>query len=247
MRLPKLTSPLRTLYYRTLVVVLRGDRVTCPICNVRLRRFRNVSRERATALGNVCPVCRSFERHRLLWLFLRDRTDLFSSAGVRSLLHVAPEPCLKKKFEAVSNLIYRISDLRSPDIRQNIDITAIPFSDRSIDIIICNHVLEHIPDDKKALRELRRVLKPGGWAVINVPVDCARDHTYEDPSIVTARQRAINFGQADHVRIYGRDYLRRLSDAGFSASEIDYCRELGPESAQRYVLPADEMIYFCSG
>jgi SAM-dependent methyltransferase len=245
--LPRLIlSPLRRLYYGIFSVLYRGNGVQCPVCATSFRRFVNISRQRAAPLGNVCPRCRSFERHRLVWLFLRDRTDLLLSIGKRTLLHVAPEPCLKKKFEAMTHLTYTASDLRSEDPGRRIDITAMPLLDNSVDIIICNHVLEHIPDDRKAMRELHRVLKSGGWAVINVPVDYSRDTTYEDFSLVTAVQRKINFGQADHVRVYGRDYRERLTGSGFSVKEIDYCSELGRESCRRHVLLADEMIYFCT-
>jgi len=146
----------------------------------------------------------------------------------------------------MKNLIYKISDLRSTKADQKIDITSIPMSDESVDIIVCNHVLEHVMDDRKALRELHRVLKPGGWAIINVPVDYAREQTYEDPKITTDKQRKIHFGQADHVRVYGRDYTQRLAESGLKVKEIDYARELGRESAERYVLSTDEMIYFCT-
>ncbi|MGA2508223.1 MAG: methyltransferase domain-containing protein [Chitinispirillaceae bacterium] len=246
MRLSLIASPLRYLYYKALLILYHGDRVLCPVCNTSLRRFRNVNRERSTPLGNICPKCGSFERHRLLWLFLRDRTDLFSSSSVRTLLHVAPEPCYRKRFETLRNLDYKVSDLQSKNTVERIDLTDIPLNDNSIDIIVCNGVLEHIPDDRKAMHELCRVLKPGGWAIINVPVDYAREQTYENAEITTGKQRKIHFGQSDHVRIYGRDYIQRLAGAGFNAREIDYVRELGWESAQRYALLTDEMIYFCT-
>jgi SAM-dependent methyltransferase len=246
MRASFIAAPFRYLYYRALLILYRGDRVICPVCDTALRRFKDVNRERSTPLGNVCPKCRSFERHRLLWLFLRDRTDLFSSAEVRTLLHVAPEPCLKSRFEIMKNIVYKLSDMRSTIPDQKIDITGMPLGDESIDVIICNHVLEHIPDDLKAMRELYRVLRRNGWAIINAPVDYARDQTYEDLTITTAQQRKTHFGQADHVRVYGRDYMRRLARAGFNVKEIDYSRALGWDSVERYVLPRDEMIYLCT-
>jgi predicted SAM-dependent methyltransferase len=119
-------------------------------------------------------------------------------------------------------------------------------ADNSVDIIVCNSVLEHIHDDRKAMRELHRVMKRDGWAVINVPVDYGRQVTYENAAIMSTRERKILFGQPDHVRIYGRDYLQRLAESGFNVKEIDYARELGGEAAQRYALLSDEIIYFCT-
>jgi SAM-dependent methyltransferase len=204
-----------------------------------------VNQERKAPLGNVCPSCLSFERHRLLWLFLRDRTDLFSSTAPRTLLHVAPEPCLQKRLSKLPHFDYIVSDLQSKDAHERMDITNIGSADCSFDIILCNHVLEHVPDDKKAMRELLRVLKPDGWAIINVPVEYNREKTYEDPSIVSEKERKLHFGLEDHVRVYGKDYRERLGNAGFSVQEIDFASELGKAASERYVLLSDEMIYFC--
>jgi len=236
----------RRLYYRALLILYRGNRVHCPVCGTSLARFRNVNRQRSSPNGNVCPKCRSFERQRLLWLFLRDNTGIFSTKCAKTLLHVAPEPCLRKKFEEMTLLRYIVADLQSTDADEKIDITNMSLSDDSVDFIVCSHVLEHVPDDGKAMRELRRVLKPEGWAVINVPVDYAREQTHEDASITTPVQRKIHFGQADHVRVYGRDYPLRLAEAGFIVKEIDLARKLGREAVERHVLSTDEMIYFCT-
>lgn len=240
-----LILPLRSLYYRWLTLIYAGSLVECPICAGTLRRFKNVGRGRKTPLGIVCPSCLSFERHRLLWLFLRDRTDLFSSTVARTLLHIAPEPCLKKRLSELPNIDYHVSDLQSDDLRERIDITNTGSTDNFFDIILCNHVLEHVPDDKKAMQELLRILKPNGWAIINVPVEYNRDTTYEDASIVSGKERKIHFGLEDHVRVYGRDYPERLAEAGFSVEEMDYVQALGKTAAERYVLLNDEMIYFC--
>jgi SAM-dependent methyltransferase len=182
-----------------------------------------------------------------LWLFLRDNTAIFPTKEAKTLLHFAPEPCLRKKFEKMADLRYIVSNLQSTVADEKIDITNIPLRDGSVDFIVCCHVLEHVPDDVKAMRELRRVLKPDGWAVINVPVDYSREQTYEDAAVTTPAQRKINFGQADHVRVYGRDYPLRLAQAGFVVKEIDLARELGRETVERHVLSTDEMIYFCTG
>jgi SAM-dependent methyltransferase len=125
---------------------------------------------RATVLGNLCPQCRSLERHRLLWLFLQNRTDLFNGHE-KTVLHIAPEPCFKGRIEYLENMHYIVSDLSASDPGKQIDITAINLQDQSVDVIICNHVLEHITEDVKAMRELARVLKNTGWAILNTPVD----------------------------------------------------------------------------
>lgn len=239
------TPALRALYYGLLRVYCAGGRVECPICGIRLRRFRRAGRDRSSPLGSLCPNCRSFERHRLLWLFLRGRTDFFSGRAKR-VLHVAPEACLKDRFKKLGHIDLVISDVRSGNPGEAIDITAIPLDRDSVDAVICCHVLEHIPDDLKAMKELRRVLKPGGWAVLNVPVDYARETTDEDPAITEPARRLERFGLEDHVRIYGRDYPARLRKAGFIVDEIDYVQQLGPEFARKFVLMEDERIYYCT-
>jgi SAM-dependent methyltransferase len=125
------------------------------------------------------------------------------------------------------------------------DITDIPLDDGSFDMIVCSHVLEHVPDDRKAMRELFRVLRPGGWAVLQSPLDPARPHTYEDWSITAPQERQRAFGQHDHVRIYGRDYGDRLEEAGFRVERVNHLARLGPAAAVRYGLPAQEDIYVC--
>jgi hypothetical protein len=236
---------LKNFYYAAFILLFSGRTVECPICGIRLRRFKRISKMRATVLGNLCPQCRSLERHRLLWLFLQNRTDLFNGHE-KTVLHIAPEPCFKGRIEYLENMHYIVSDLSASDPGKQIDITAINLQDQSVDVIICNHVLEHITEDVKAMRELARVLKNTGWAILNTPVDYNRKITYEDPAIKSLEDRRKHFGQEDHVRVYGRDYPERLVKAGFKVSEVDYCSELGNDAVNRFVLLRDEMIYFCS-
>jgi SAM-dependent methyltransferase len=235
---------LKNIYFAAFILLFSGQTVECPICCIRLRRFKRIGLLRATARGNLCPRCRSLERHRLLWLFLKNKTDLFDG-GVKTVLHFAPEPCFKGRIENLTNVRYIVSDFDSSDPGKKIDITNIPLADQSVDAIICSHVLEHIPDDLKAMQECARVLKNTGWAILNVPVDYRRKTTYEDPAITSLKDRRNHFGQEDHVRVYGRDYPERLAKAGFKVSEVDYCDELGNDAVNKFGLLRVEMIYLC--
>jgi predicted SAM-dependent methyltransferase len=184
--------------------------------------------------GQRCPSCGARERHRHLWLYLRDKTDFFSER--LRVLHFAPERPLEQRFAALSNLDYVSTDLDRSRAMVKADITALPFSDRSFDVILCSHVLEHVVDDRRALRELFRVLKPSGWAVVQVPTSRRLSETFEDPTIVSPEDRERVYGQTDHVRIYGRDFAERVREAGFTVRVEDYGRELGEAGARRYGL-----------
>ncbi|MBT8269766.1 MAG: methyltransferase domain-containing protein, partial [Bacteroidia bacterium] len=134
------------------------------------------------------------------------------------------------------------TDLNSPIADIKADICDLPFDDDSYDFIICNHVLEHIPDDRKAMSELLRILKPGGRAILQIPQDMEREETYEDPSITDPKEREKHFGQYDHVRVYGRDYFDRLRSVGFKVEEVDYTSALSDEEIDRYRLAKGEII-----
>lgn len=206
----------------------------CPICKNTCEKFLpagNGTRQDAT-----CPNCESVERHRTLWLFLREQTNLFSGKPIR-LLHFAPEECFKEHFLAATSGDYVRSDI-NPHLGDSVaDIQALPFPDEDFDAIICNHVLEHVPDDRKALRELYRVLRPGGWAILLVPL-CAKEKTHEnDPLINTPELRTKYYGQEGHLRQYGQDYFERVAEAGFNVTVFEnigsgFC----PELASRYRL-----------
>jgi len=192
-----------------------GNSRFCPLCQKKFSKFLSYgSPLRSDAR---CPRCGSLERHRFLWLFLEERTDFFGSQG-RRMLHIAPEKCFEPRFKKVFRDGYLTADLNNSRAMEKMDITNIPYPDETFDIIYCSHVLEHIPDDKKALRELNRVLKNNGWAIILVPIEGKT--TYEDPSIVTPEARLAAFGQIDHVRIYGEDYFERLEKTGFKTEVI---------------------------
>lgn len=164
----------------------------------------------------MCPECRSLERHRQLWLWL-DRSGALDD--VSRVAHFAPEPTLAARLRAIPDVIYRSADLEPGKADEEVDITSIPWPDECVDFILCSHVLEHVPDDRAAMRELRRILTREGLAIIEVPV--LADHTDEDPSLVDPKERLRRFGQEDHVRIYGPDVYDRLADAGFDVTHHD--------------------------
>jgi SAM-dependent methyltransferase len=220
----------------------RGTTVECPICGGRLRKFAPYGHRRRRS-NALCPKCLSLERHRLLWLFLRERTDFFS--GRLQVLHIAPERCFVKRFEEQHDRGYVTADLGSSEARVQMDVQAIPFDDESFDVVLCNHVLEHVDDDRRAMRELQRVLRPRGWAILQSPVDPSLDDTYEDPGITSPAERQRAFGQHDHVRTYGMDYGKRLAESGFRVSEDGFVQTLPDEVVSRHALPRDEVVFFC--
>ncbi len=160
------------------------------------------------------------------------------------MLHVAPELCYMDRFEALPTLDYTTADIESPLAKVKMDIHEIPFEANTFDVIFCNHVLEHVDDDIKAMQEMNRVLKPGGWAILQIPLfHPLPDETYEDKSITDPREREKAFGQDDHVRLYGKDYPERIKASGLLVKAIDIAAQLGPEAAKKYALPKDEVIY----
>lgn len=222
-----------------LSLMLRGNRYTDPIDGKNFRKFLPYGYE--TPRENVLsPSTLSLERHRLLWLYLKRESDFFT--GQHKVLHFAPEQAFYSRFRKMKNLDYTTTDLNSPLADVKADICDLPFEDSSFDIILCNHVLEHIPDDKKAMSELFRVMKKGGWGIFQIPQDLSRATTFEDDSITDKKKRAEIFGQYDHVRIYGLDYFQKLEDAGFNVSPIAYSEQLTEAEADRFRLARGEVI-----
>lgn len=225
-----------------IALCLKGDKYTDPIDGKSFSKFLPYGYE--TQRDNVLsPSTLSLERHRLLWLYLKNETDFFSRKY--KMLHFAPEQAFYKRFKKMENLDYTTTDLNSPLADVKADICYLPFADGAFDIIFCNHVLEHIPNDQKAMQELYRVLKPGGWAVLQIPQDLSRAKTFEDDSITDRKERAKIFGQYDHVRIYGRDYFDKLRQTGFKVEEVDYTQQLSPEETDRYRLAPGEILPVC--
>jgi SAM-dependent methyltransferase len=221
---------------------LRGNTYTDPIDGKSFKSFLSYGYEKQR--DNVLsPSTLSLERHRLLWLYLKNETDFFSETTERkSVLHFAPEQCFLKRFRALKNIDYTTTDLLSPIADVKADICDLPFKNDSYDVILCNHVLEHIPDDTKALQELYRVLKPGGYGIFQIPQDLSRTTTFEDDSITDKKERAKIFGQYDHVRVYGYDYFNKLREAGFMVNEVDYTATLSAEAIKKYCLAKGEII-----
>jgi SAM-dependent methyltransferase len=191
-----------------------------------------------------CVHCGALERHRFLWLYLERNTDLFDGKR-RKMLHVAPELCFESRFRERLGGDYLTADLFNPRAMVEMDVTSIEYPDRSFDVVYCSHVLEHVHDDRKAMREFVRVLKNDGWAIINVPI--IAEETFEDPSIVDPQERLQAFGQEDHVRRYGPDYVDRLRDAGFEVAVTtvgDLTQE--DEVIQMGLTRASGEIFFCT-
>ncbi|MFN4199226.1 MAG: class I SAM-dependent methyltransferase [Flavobacterium sp.] len=226
-----------------LAFLLRGQGFVDPIDGKSYRTFLpyGYGNQRTNVLA---PGTLSLERHRLLWLYLQRETDFFSAK--RRLLHFAPEQAFYQRFKKMPQLDYVTTDLYSPLADVKADICQLPFEDNSFDMILCNHVLEHIPDDQKAMQELYRVLKPGGLGIFQIPQDRSRATTFQDDSITDPKERAAIFGQYDHVRVYGMDYFDRLSQVGFQVKAVDYTAQFSEEEIQKYGLAAGELLPVCS-
>lgn len=189
-----------------------------------------------------CPICRSLERHRLIRLYFANKTNLLDGRP-KKLLHVAPEIELSQWLQNVPNIDYLSADLMSPRAMVKMDITDIQYPDASFDVVYCSHVLEHVSDDRQAMREFFRVLKPGGWGILQVPVTAPV--TFEDPTVTSPEERTRLFGQHDHVRRYGPDYVDRLRDAGFDVHADKYPATMGDWKRNRFGIRKDDAVYYC--
>src|SRR3954463_5502585 len=231
----------RTVLRRLRLAIYGGDEVECPCCGGRFRRFMPGLSHRAT---RVCPRCGAQERHRALWLYMRERTDLFERPQL-SILHWAPEYALQRSLSSLPNAAYVSADLTGHEAMQHMDMTDFPFKDDAFDLIVCVHVLEHVPDDRRAMREMVRVLKPGGVALLLVPI-VLEQPTLEDPAIETPEQRRRDYWQEDHVRLYGGDFRDRLAEEGFEVTVDGWIRTLDQATLDRYGLFPLEDVYVCA-
>lgn len=229
---------------RGLSIFYIGNKVECPVCNSKYRKFLPYGRNTSSRENALCPSCLSLERHRLMALYMKRKTN-FYTANLK-VLHVAPEYCFIDRFEQMKNLDYITADIESPLAKVKMDIHQIPFPENTFDVAICNHVMEHVDDYILAMSELHRVLKPGGWALIQSPQDMKYEITYEDPTITDPKEREIHFLQNDHLRLFGRNYGQELEKGGFKVTEDRFVMdELTKAEVQRYSLPGEEIVYFC--
>ena len=223
-------------------ILFRGNEFTDPINGKSYRKFLPYGyvKQRDNALS---PGTLSLERHRLLWLYLNNETNFFSKT--LKVLHIAPEQCFYNLFKNLKNINYTTFDLNSPLADIKGDICNLPFKENSFDFILCNHVLEHINDDKKAIKELYRVLNKNGTAILQVPINQKSSKTFEYSSIVDKKERIEKFGQYDHIRLYGLDYFKKLESFGFKVDPLKYSKEFTESEIIKYGLIKDEIIPVC--
>ncbi len=238
--LPKSFQPkAKQIYYKLISGLYVGDNVYCCCCEKTFKSFAKFDYENEY----VCPGCGSFRRHRLLFSYLKNKTDFYDKKI--KLLDIAPLFEQQEFFKEQENISYLSADLMSPFVMEHFDLTNIPHPDNSFDVIICEHVLEHIEDDSKAISEMYRILRPGGWAILQSPIDYERETTYEDFSIQSPKDRLKYFGQEDHVRIYGRDYPKRLEMGGFRVVCDDYISSFALNEIESFGFDSTEIIYLC--
>jgi len=238
-----------------------GAEYRCPVCQVGLRAFkpmwksygrdverfgyvhRHTEMETFNLKAFTCPKCDASDRERLIAIYLDGIwPSLEGGDGIR-LFDFAPAYPLSRKIRRYRSIEYRSADLSRADVQEHIDLTDIHYPDASVDIFLCSHILEHIPDDRRAMRELRRILKPGGFGLVLVPLVIGIDETHEDPKIESNELRWKYFGMGDHVRQYGkRDFIGRLTEAGFSVDQlgIDY---FGADTFKRAGIADNSVLY----
>jgi SAM-dependent methyltransferase len=216
-----------------------GNKVECPVCGKHFNKFLPYGNK--AGVNRLCPVCLSLERHRLMWLYLRDHSDFFTKEA--KVLHIAPEQPFYKKFRKAQNLDYTTGDLVSPLADIHFDIMDIPLPKNTYDWVICNHVLEHVENDIDAMKQIFRILKPGGHAIMQVPINYTYKETHEDLSITDSKERERIFGQYDHVRWHGLDYPERIKKAGFTVNEFDIKNKICTSLIERYRLDKQEILF----
>ena len=229
-----------SIWFRPLIkLYFKGNQFTDPIDGSSYRKFLSYGYQNLRE-NALCPGTLSLERHRLLWLYLTRKTNFLNQP--LKVLHIAPEQVFYTKFKAIKDWEYTTTDLHSPLADIKADICALPFNNDQYDLIFCNHVLEHIPDDKKAMEELYRVLKKGGTLIAQAPLNEELDETFEDDTITDKKERTRIFGQYDHVRVYGKDYYTRLNTVGFESKGITFINTMSIEEIDRFGLPQKERI-----
>ncbi len=223
-------------------LLFKGNKVECPVCEKHFSKFLSYGSDIAHRENVLCPYDLTLERHRLMWLYLKDHSNFFTQNKL-NVLHIAPEQCFYGRFKKQNNLNYLTGDLVSPLADLHFDLHEIPLEDNRFDVVFCNHVLEHVDDALRCMKELYRVMKPGGWGIMQVPQDHNRDVTFEDPSIVSPEDREKFYWQKDHVRLFGKDYPDWLRKAGFNVEEFDKESNYDATLVERYRLQKEEILY----
>lgn len=223
-------------------VLYGGSRYKCPVCEKSSRKFLSYGTKVSHRENVLCPHDLTLERHRLIWLYLKRKSNLFSEQKL-SFLHIAPEQCFLPYFKKQSNLEYLTGDIESPIADLHFDLHNIPLEDNKFDVIFCNHVLEHVKDSRQCMSELFRVMKPGGWGIFQVPQDMNREDTYEDWSITSEADRETHFWQKDHVRLFGKNYPQKLAEVGFEFEEYTASSLVGEKDVDYFRLSPSEILY----
>jgi SAM-dependent methyltransferase len=219
----------------------KGNKVECPVCEKHFSKFLSYGSDVAHRENVLCPYDLTLERHRLMWLYLKNESDFFSKK--LEVLHIAPEQCFYSLFKKQKNIKYLTGDLVSPLADIHFDLHHIPLEDNRFDVVFCNHVLEHVDDALQCMKEIFRVMKPGAWAILQVPLDNTRAITYEDKSITSPEEREKHFWQKDHVRLFGNDYPNWLEKAGFNVEVYDIKNKFDQKFIDRNRLIPDELLF----
>lgn len=222
-------------------LLYKGDNVECPVCEKKFKKFLSYGSKVANRPNVLCPYDLTLERHRLMWLYLKNESNFFKSD--LNVLHIAPEQCFYGRFKKLSNINYTTGDLESPLADLHFDLHHIPLNENQFDVVFCNHVLEHVDDVHQCMSELYRVMKVGGWGIMQVPQDMTREETFEDPSIVSPEDREKYYWQKDHVRLFGKDYPKRLEKAGFHIEEYIPSEHYSKSEIAHFRLQEAEVLY----
>lgn len=227
-------------FERATAIPYIGTKYECPCCQGKFDVFLDFGIKKRKNVR--CPKCLSLERHRLLWLFLKNETNILVEK--LSVLHIAPEHCIERNLKGRKNIDYISVDLTSPQAMLKADITKMPFGDNTYDVFICSHVLEHVVEDIKAMKELFRVLKPGGWGVLQIPFDPNQEETIQSLNL-SPEKRVRLFGHPEHVRAYGRDFVDKLESINFQVKSCNYPKELGSKAIKKYRLSPRQYVFYC--